>query len=74
MARALAGLFPGRGGLAIRMCVFRREAPGAGRAGVAEIWYGGAGEVRTPDLEFRKLSLYPSELQPRTIQRYFSLG
>jgi hypothetical protein len=25
---------------------------------------GEAGEVRTPDLEFRKLSLYPSELQP----------
>jgi hypothetical protein len=25
---------------------------------------GEAGEVRTPDLEFRKLLLYPSELQP----------
>src|SRR5258708_23860331 len=27
--------------------------------------YGGAGEVRTPDLRFRKPTLYPSELQPR---------
>src|SRR5258708_37842153 len=26
--------------------------------------YGGAGEVRTPDLRFRKPTLYPSELQP----------
>jgi hypothetical protein len=25
---------------------------------------GGAGEARTPDLRFRKPSLYPSELQP----------
>ena len=27
---------------------------------------GGPGQVRTGDLEFRKLSLYPSELQPRS--------
>ena len=27
--------------------------------------YGGAGESRTPDTQFRKLLLYPSELQPR---------
>src|SRR5580692_3810366 len=26
---------------------------------------GGAGEIRTPDLWFRKPALYPSELQPR---------
>jgi hypothetical protein len=26
---------------------------------------GGAGEIRTPDTQFRKLLLYPSELQPR---------
>ncbi len=26
---------------------------------------GGAGESRTPDTQFRKLLLYPSELQPR---------
>jgi hypothetical protein len=26
---------------------------------------GGAGESRTPDLQFRKLPLYPAELQPR---------
>jgi hypothetical protein len=26
---------------------------------------GGAGEARTPDLRFRKPSLYPSELQPQ---------
>ncbi len=26
---------------------------------------GGAGESRTPDKQFRKLLLYPSELQPR---------
>jgi hypothetical protein len=25
---------------------------------------GGAGESRTPDTQFRKLLLYPSELQP----------
>jgi hypothetical protein len=25
---------------------------------------GGAGEIRTPDKQFRKLLLYPSELQP----------
>ena len=25
---------------------------------------GGAGEIRTPDTQFRKLLLYPSELQP----------
>ena len=25
---------------------------------------GGDGEARTPDLEFRKLSLYPTELRP----------
>ena len=28
---------------------------------------GGAGEIRTPDTQFRKLLLYPSELQPRPI-------
>src|ERR1700678_3412819 len=27
--------------------------------------HGGAGESRTPDTQFRKLLLYPSELQPR---------
>jgi hypothetical protein len=26
---------------------------------------GGAGEARTPDLRFRKPTLYPSELQPQ---------
>ena len=26
---------------------------------------GGAGEIRTPDKQFRKLLLYPSELQPQ---------
>src|ERR1700728_1501341 len=28
---------------------------------------GGAGESRTPDTQFRKLLLYPSELQPRAM-------
>ena len=31
---------------------------------VSEEVYGGAGESRTPDTQFRKLLLYPSELQP----------
>ena len=29
---------------------------------------GGAGESRTPDTQFRKLLLYPSELQPHAVQ------
>ena len=31
---------------------------------------GGAGEARTPDLRFRKPTLYPSELQPRGIAKH----
>jgi hypothetical protein len=70
----LARLFRGRGGLPTRMCLFRQEALVSGRSGVSDNWYGGAGEVRTPDLEFRKLLLYPSELQPRNIWQQFPLG
>src|SRR5215469_661074 len=31
---------------------------------------GGAGEARTPDLRFRKPTLYPSELQPRGLAKH----
>jgi hypothetical protein len=34
--------------------------------------HGGAGEIRTPDLRFRKPTLYPSELQP-PISDYYIL-
>ena len=33
---------------------------------------GGAGESRTPDTQFRKLLLYPSELQPHSNREFYS--
>ncbi len=50
------------------------QQPCNGKAGLRELGNahlagfkrgGGAGESRTPDTQFRKLLLYPSELQPR---------
>jgi hypothetical protein len=39
-------------------------------AGADILLNGGAGESRTPDLQFRKLPLYPAELQPRSTREF----
>ena len=44
---------------------FAALRPGLGGLRSAQGKAGGAGESRTPDTQFRKLLLYPSELQPR---------
>jgi hypothetical protein len=49
---------------AYRKAGWRRPRVGA-ITGNSNGIHGGAGESRTPDTQFRKLLLYPSELQPR---------
>ena len=46
-----------------------QDAPDSCRYSVS-IRNGGPGQVRTGDLEFRKLSLYPSELQALNTERF----